>query len=92
MPKCILVCYSNSLYFSSYQSLVTLCLHIIIYRAYQSLSVFHIIIIYDLGSSLRLGDLHTRLSLTYLFFMVSIRRLLSYKLAPHSRLPFPVPL
>nr|DAU90981.1 MAG TPA: hypothetical protein [Caudoviricetes sp.] len=62
----------------------------IICRSYQSLSVFHII--YDLGSSLRLGDLHTRSSLTYLFFMVSIRRLLSYKLVPHSRLPFPVPL
>nr|DAP47595.1 MAG TPA: hypothetical protein [Caudoviricetes sp.] len=39
-----------------------------------------------------MGDLHSRLSLTYLFFMVSIFRLLSFKLAPHSRLPFPVTL
>nr|DAR20188.1 MAG TPA: hypothetical protein [Caudoviricetes sp.] len=40
-----------------------------------------------------MGDLHSRLSLTYLFFMVSIfLRLLNFKLAPHSRLPFPVTL
>nr|DAR83422.1 MAG TPA: hypothetical protein [Caudoviricetes sp.] len=45
---------------------------------------------------MRLSDLHTRLSLTYLLFMVSIcipiYRLLSYKLVPHSRLSFPTPL